>query len=226
MLPETRGSGYPPSPMSPRSVTLADRIRGLERQHGRPARPAVTRPFEMVLRENVAYLVDDRRRDATFRRLTSARLARVIADGGMHPARRAGKLHAAATVAQTIGLDTLRRAVREDPGAARRLLKRFPGIGEPGAERVLLFNGAWTGLAPDSNALRVLVRLGYGRKAKDYARTYRSTAEAVAPELMDDPAWLVKAHQLLRIHGQEVCKNSAPRCEECSLARHCEGRRR
>ena len=58
---------------------------------------------------------------------------------------------------------------------ARKILRSFPGIGEPGAEKVLLFSGRQALLAPDSNALRVLVRLGLVREEKSYARTYAAS---------------------------------------------------
>ena len=43
---------------------------------------------------------------------------------------------------------------------ARKALTAFPMIGAPVADRILLFCGAVPTLAPDSNALRVLIRLG------------------------------------------------------------------
>jgi endonuclease III len=76
-------------------------------------------------------------------------------------------------------------------------------------------------LAPDSNALRALVRLGFGAESEDYTAMYRSTAAAVEPQLPVDFGWLVRAHQLLRRHGQKVCKRSAPRCEVCPLTGLC-----
>ena len=69
--------------------------------------------------------------------------------------------------------------------------------------------------------MRVLVRLGYGKEHKSYAQTYRSVTEAVRAELPRDYNWLIIAHQLLRRHGQETCKRSAPRCEECPLTADC-----
>ena len=57
---------------------------------------------------------------------------------------------------------------------ARRLLRRFPGIGEPGADKVLLFSRTQPVFALDSNGLRTLLRLGYGREVKSYPATYRS----------------------------------------------------
>src|SRR2546422_8413212 len=60
----------------------------------------------------------------------------------------------------------LRAAVRRSPKEANQLLQRFPGIGEPGADKILLFAGGQVSLGPDSNALRVLYRLGFGKQEK------------------------------------------------------------
>ena len=140
----------------------------------------------------------------------------------MQPEHRAGKLLAAAAEALDIGLDRLEKLIRTAPDKASKELRRFPGIGEPGADKLLLFSHAKRTLAPESNALRVLVRLGFGEgDEKNYSRMYRSAAKAVAPELPEDFAWLIRAHQLLRQHGQEVCKRSVPLCEVCPLTEGC-----
>src|SRR5262249_30119228 len=118
------------------------------------------------------------------------RLVGAIREGGMRPPERANKLLECARLAQEVGLAALRELVAEGGAAARTALKKFPGIGEPGADRLLLAAGRAITLAPDSNALRVLVRLGFAKEEKDYGKTYRAAAEAVAPSLPDDPPWL------------------------------------
>ena len=45
--------------------------------------------------------------------------------------------------------------------------------------------------------------------------------EALDGQLKDDCAWLIKAHQLLRQHGQVTCKNSRPRCDSCPVTQAC-----
>jgi endonuclease III len=65
------------------------------------------------------------------------------------------------------------------------------------------------------------VRVGFGQENSNYGKKYRSAAEAVAPALPDDFDWLIRAHQLLRRHGQETCKTSEPRCAVCPLTRDC-----
>jgi endonuclease-3 len=95
-------------------------------------------------------------------------------------------------------------------------------IGEPGAEKILLFAHAHPLLAPDSNGLRVLLRLGYGKEGRNYPQSYRSVREATLPELRQDCDWLISLHELLRLHGRMLCRRSSPRCGECPLAQICE----
>lgn len=217
----------------PEPPDLREAVTGLEAYYGRPETPLTCDPFAAAVLESVAYLVDDDRRRRVFERLRDTvgitpeallaipedELARLIADGGMLPAHRAAKVRKAAAIAAETGLDELRRQAAAGTGA--RLLRRFPGIGEPGADRLMLLARGKRTLAPDSNALRVLLRLGFGAESDDYTAQYRSSAAAVEPQLPDDFGWLVRAHQLLRRHGQEVCKRSAPRCEVCPLTRLC-----
>ncbi len=226
--------------MATRLSSLTKVIADLETRYGSPPLPAATEPFEIVLWENVAYLVDDERRSTVYKRLLREvgsdpavilgsplqTLVRIIKEGGMHPERRARKLQTAAEIAIGIGPDLLGALVRDAPAKARVVLKRFPGIGDPGADKILLFARRRRTLALDSNALRVVIRLGFGEESNNYARMYRSAAEAVEPSLPDDFPWLIRAHQLLRLHGQETCKRSTPRCDICPVTRHCRWYRR
>src|SRR5438552_2518464 len=118
----------------------------------------------MALFESVAYLVSDDVRAEVFRELErrvglSPRsildvpigfLATVIRKGGMRPEDRAAKLVLCAEIVEDVGRDELRRLVRESPKEARKVLKRFPGIGDPGADRMLLVAGGHPFLAPES----------------------------------------------------------------------------
>ena len=94
-------------------------------------------------------------------------------------------------------------------------------IGAPGAEKILLITKRRRGLALESNGLRVLVRLGYGRAATSYAAMYRGVQSGIESEVRADYRWLWKAHQLLRRHGQELCKHNAPVCGACPIAAEC-----
>ncbi len=212
---------------------LAAVVDALHEMYG-SIRPQVTDPFEMILLENVAYLVDDAKRFETFAKLrknvgstprailahTANEIGEVIAGGGMQPLMRAGKVLEAARVAETIALENLDAVVSNDARAAKQLLRRFPSVGEPSADRILLFAGSQITLAPDSNALRVLVRLGFAREEKNYSKMYRSAISATSG-FLENISFAQRAHLLLRKHGQELCKRSAPRCELCPLRSDC-----
>jgi endonuclease III len=114
----------------------------------------------------------------------------------------------------------LRAALALPLDQARRALTAFPMIGEPGADKILVFARAARQLALDSNALRVLQRLGLTTEAKDYRATYRSARATLAPQLPNDPDWLIAASQLLRRHGQTLCKR-VPDCTACPLRMKC-----
>jgi endonuclease-3 len=104
---------------------------------------------------------------------------------------------------------------------ARRALKQFPNIGDPGAEKILLLCGIAQGLPLESNGLRVLVRFGWGREQRNYGATYRSVEDALKPELPRSPERLKQAHLLLRIHGKELCKDKQPLCYQCPVSAEC-----
>jgi endonuclease III len=73
----------------------------------------------------------------------------------------------------------------------------------------------------ESNGLRVLTRIGYGRAEKDYGKTYRSVQEALAGQIPRKPDELTGAHLLLRQQGKETCKNTAPLCRSCPVVALC-----
>jgi len=199
--------------MPSRLETLLTR---LETHAGPPDPVPAADGWELVLRENVAYLVDDGRRDqcmAALRRdvgldpeaILSARpeqLAAVVA--GIRPRDRVERLRRCAEIRLT--------------GAA---WKAYPGIGRPGVERIELFSRQRAVLALDSNAARVLYRLGYGESRPSYDAMYRQIQVAAQLELRADVATLQRAHQLLRRHGQDVCTRNRPACGACPLSRQC-----
>lgn len=203
--------------------------------YGPPKRPAVTDPLQMILLENVAYLAGDEQRLEAFQALRQrigvtpeailsasprellevARLGGILAEGRVEKLRRTARI-----ARQKFGSD-LRAVVKQPLPEARKSLKLFPGIGDPGAEKILLFSGAHPILALDSHGLRVMTRVGFGREGKSYATTYRSAQEAVREELPADCSWLRRAHLLLRRHGQQVCRRSRPQCGVCAVSSLC-----
>ncbi len=213
---------------------LAEALARLERRYGPPPKPIPRSPLEWVVWENVAYLVSDEERAAAFgelkrrigldpRAIASSRpedLQAIVR--GMRPQDRALRLRECAEIALDLGGGDLRQVLDLPLPKARAALKRFPGIGEPGAEKILMLCGTLSVLALESNGLRVVLRLGFGRAdPRSYAKSYRSVRAALEQQMPSDAAQLARAHLLLRQHGQETCKSSVPDCESCCLADRC-----
>jgi endonuclease III len=215
------------------SIELGQAIRMLRAHHGPPAPPPASDPFELVLWENVAYLASPARRREAFdllkREIGTSPAAILSADQevleevtarGILPRTFASKLRECAEIAVEKFDGNLAAAIRGPLDGAKRALKAFPSIGEPGAEKILLFCGKYPFLAPDSNGLRVLVRLGLIVEEKSYAKTY--AAGRLAAETL--PARLTlfqEAHLLLQQHGQTLCRRTGPFCDACPLAAGC-----
>jgi endonuclease-3 len=216
-------------------LDLARVLDALEALYGKPARSIPRTPFEWIVWENVAYLVDDERSERAYRMLATkvgidpARIAcapheKIYAAtqlGGMHREQRVDRLKEIAELALAEGGGGLEPVLELPAAAAKKILKKFPSIGDPGAEKILVFCGAARELALESNGLRVLVRLGFGDEKPSYSATYRSVREATAGEIERDPAWLARAHVLLRAHGQALCTRTSPDCDACPLAKGC-----
>ena len=213
-------------------TSLDPLLKKLEVEHGAAPEPPTRDPFELVLWENVGYLVDDAKRRAAFEALRERvgldaeriadadlpSLCEVTRLGGSHAELRATRLKAIAEVALELGdlTEVAQRPLKE----ALKAFQRFPSIGGPGAEKILMTSGHHAVLALESNGLRVLLRLGFGEESKNYATSYRAARTALGP-LPAEPAWHVRAHALLRRHGQEVCKTTRPACESCILRPDC-----
>ncbi|MBI1763768.1 MAG: hypothetical protein HYR56_20270 [Acidobacteria bacterium] len=216
--------------------SLTDIIERLHAHYGPPDPPPSDDPFELILWEQAAYLANDAQRAATFELLAlrvglrpeqilaaeDAVLLEVARHGGsIAVAERAARLRESARLVKEEWSGDLRNALRLPPAKAQRALQRFASIGAPGAEKILLFTHTQPVLALESNGLRVLVRLGFAAEQKNYNATYRAIRQALAAELPADFDWLIAAHQLLRQHGQELCKRTQPQCKSCPLRRAC-----
>lgn len=190
----------------------------------------------LILWENIGYLIDDRRRDELFREferrvgLDPAKIARapdtllldIARRGGMRPETRVERWHRIAEIILSECGGDLDSRLRALPVAkALTLLKRFPAIGDPGADRILLFCGLDARPALDSNGLRVLVRLGFVAPGASYAATYKAAIAHVGEALPPDRDRLVAAYRLLREHGRTLCKRTQPNCMACPLDAAC-----
>jgi endonuclease III len=88
-------------------------------------------------------------------------------------------------------------------------------------DRIALFTGSRAVLALDANALRVLSRLGYGSPARSYAASYRQAQAEASTRLPATVPALQRAAQLIRRHGQTVCRRLDPACSDCVIAGDC-----
>jgi endonuclease-3 len=208
----------------------------IEECYGCPNPPQFEAPLEMILWEIVAYLVDDTQRRTAFEALRKRvgltpekilaapkELLRQITriGGSIAAEERADRLRTAAQLALDEFGGNLATVLKLPSQKAKRSLMRFPMIGEPGAEKILMFSGVLPVLALESNGVRVLVRVGIGEDRKSYAATYRSVREATLGQLPEDCKSLTTAHLLLRQHGQERCFRNRPACHSCVLNSDC-----
>jgi len=198
--------------------------------------PVPTDPFEMILWENIGYLVDDERRRRLFdafadeiglspeaidRASDAALLARAKL-GGMRPETRVQRWREIARLIREKAGGDLAGTLRSLPLAkARALLKTFPVIADPGADKVLLFARIAPRPALESNGLRVLARLGFFAEAKSYDSSYKAAIAVLEAAGLSDFDALIEAHQLLREHGKTLCRRGEALCMACPLSETC-----
>jgi endonuclease-3 len=204
----------------------------LEKHYGKPKGPPARGPFELVLWENACYLMPDERRAEVFGALRDrvGLNARAILDadksvlmplaqrGGMQPERLVFRWKEIARITLDQFGGDLDCVLSLPCTEALRALRLFPNVGGPGAEKILMWCGKCEGLPLESNGVRVLTRVGFGRSLKSYGASYKSVQEALAGETIRDFA---AAHMLLREHGKTLCKTNGPLCEVCPAARLC-----
>jgi endonuclease-3 len=148
-------------------------------------------------------------------------LAAALKAGGMVPELRAQRLKEVAMRVQDQFGGDLRGALIGPTAEARKTLKKFPGIADPGADRILLFAGISPIAAVPSNCPHVLLRILRGKELESYGANYREAQKAIAaavPETFDARA---RAYLLLKRHGQEICKSAKPKCEGCPVNASC-----
>jgi endonuclease-3 len=207
----------------------------LKRRYGDPELPPAKGPFELILWENACYLLPDSRRRAVFEGLRErvgltadaisqadrGVLLELATMGGMRPETRVFRWLEIARITRDQYGGNLDQILQLPYVQARRGLHQFPNIGEPGSEKILMQCGLSPGLPLESNGLRVLLRIGYGREQRNYGASYKSVQEALAGQLPKDADSMTKAHFLLRQHGKETCKANGPACVECCVVDVC-----
>ncbi|HKV50277.1 MAG TPA: hypothetical protein VJO52_03675 [Gemmatimonadaceae bacterium] len=217
-------------------TTLGRILATLRRFYGAPARPVTRDPFRLVLWEQVGYLATDAQRKVAYDALQArvglapadiaaaphATLRAVTRLGGAIAADvRANRLRQSAELVLRKWNGDLGQALRVPYPQARKAMAEFAMIGEPGADKILVFAGKARRLPLDSNGLRVLSRIGLITADKNYSRMYRRAQEVLAPSLPKGDDALIAAYELLRRHGQELCKTNAPACHLCPVRPSC-----
>jgi endonuclease-3 len=107
------------------------------------------------------------------------------------------------------------------PTTPRKILKSFPNIADPGADRILLFAGMEPLGAVPSNNVHVLVRVLEGRERENYGVNYRESRQAIEAAVPPRFDARQRAYLLLKVHGNALCKAKNPKCDECPLRADC-----
>lgn len=152
---------------------------------------------------------------------TPAKLASALKPGGMVPELRALRLKEISMRVRDQYDDDLRAALRGPLADARKRLKSFHSIADPGADRILLFAGIAPIAAIPSNCPNVLIRILHGQERENYGVTYREAQQAVAASVPEKLESRARAYLLLKRHGQETCKRTKPKCDKCPVSESC-----
>src|SRR5271165_6126894 len=147
-----------------------------------------------------------------------ANLGRALRPGGMVPELRAMRLKEIAARVKDEYAGDLRSALVGRITQVRKLLKKFPNIADPGADRILLFGSIAPVAAIPSNCPHVLVRIQRGLERESYAVTYREAQHAIMAEVPEKFDARIRAYLLLKRHGQTLCKRTRPKCSECPVS--------
>lgn len=218
----------------------------LEKMYGPQHGAGPADPYEMIMYLNCGYPASDaaclkgfdalkREVGLTPKEILAApksKLVKLLRLGGIVPELRADRLkEISRKVKAEFGGDlkaALKTSVRRekqqtDKGirGAKKILQQFPVIGEPSAEKILLFSKLAPVAAVPSANVEVPARLWFGKAGKNYAADYRASREVLNSGLPQTLEARQRAYLLLKKHGQQTCKRSHPKCELCPLTGQC-----
>lgn len=152
----------------------------------------------------------------------SSRLARVLKAGGLVPELRARRLKEVALRLRTTFSGDLSAGLRAlSLPEARTALRKLPGIGNPGADRILLFGDISPVAAVPSSCPHVLVRIESGREPGAYTAVYAQAQRSLEAQLPAAMSVRTRAYLLLQRHGRVLCKRTNPKCGDCPVAPDC-----
>jgi endonuclease-3 len=207
----------------------------LESFYGKQRNNAPTDPYEFLVWWHCGYPASEERCAKGWQLLSSqigvtpkhllaaktAILVDALQAGGMVPKLRAARLKEIAGRVQDEFAGDLRSALSHlSAPQARKILKTFPGIGNPGADRILLFGKLSPIAAVPSSCPQVLVRLEQGSESDKYAANY-AAAQAMLEALPATFGSRIRGYVLVNHHGHELCKRIKPACASCPLEANC-----
>lgn len=216
-------------------MSVLDLLNRLEKFYGPQEPPFPIEPYEFLVWWHCGYPASDAVCEKGWKNLkqqvgiepqqllaaSPAKIANALRAGGMVPELRAQRLkEIAMRVKDEFGGD-LRSALRGPLAKVRKTLKSFPGIADPGADRILLFGGISPIAAVPSNCVHVLDRILHPSENKNYSAAYHETQRALAAELPEKFDSRTRAYLLLKKHGLEICKRTKPKCEMCLVSSQC-----
>lgn len=214
---------------------IADLLDSLQSFYGALAPHAPTDPYEFLVWWHCGYPASEQRCAKGWESLrreigvapkqllaaSKAKLAKALKAGGMVPELRTTRLkEIAERVQREFGGDLLSALSHLSAAGARKALKAFPGIGNPGADRISLFSRLSPVAAVPSACPHVLVRVLQGPEGDKYAAIYAAaqTMLAALPATFDAR---IRGYLLIDRHGHEICKRSKPLCRRCPLQSRC-----
>jgi endonuclease III related protein len=221
-------------------------LEALEQTYGPQQAAGPTDPYEMIVYLNCGYPATDASCSKAFDALKQevglspkeilaapkARLSKLLRLGGIVPELRAARLKEIARKVKVEYGGDLKAALKKwtqeekkQPGkgirGAKKVLQEFPVVGEPSAEKILLFSKLAPVVAVPSAFVEVPARLWFGKAGKNYAADYRAARDILSAGLAETFAARQRAYLLLKKHGQQTCKRSNPKCELCPLTGQC-----
>jgi endonuclease III len=214
---------------------IADLLDSLQSYYGALEPRAPTDPYEFLIWWHCGYPASEERCAKGWESLTremgiapgqisqasTAKLAKALKAGGMVPALRAARLKDIAQRVQREFAGDLRSALlRLSAAPVRKILKAFPGIGNPGADRISLFSRLSPVAAVPSACPHVLVRVLQGPEGDKYGAIY-ATAQRMLDALPATFDARIRAYLLIDRHGHALCKRSKPLCGPCPLQSQC-----
>jgi endonuclease III len=217
------------------TLQITGLLDSLESNYGALDPVAPTDPYEFLVWWHCGYPASEERCSKGWASLTrevgiapkrlifasTAKLVGVLKAGGMVPDLRAARVkEIAERVQEEYGGDLRSALSRLSVPQARKALKAFPGIGNPGADRILLFSRLSPVAAVPSACPYVLVRVLQGPEGPKYVAVYAAAQQTLntLPATVDER---IRAYLLVARHGHELCKRSNPLCERCPLRAQC-----